>query len=345
MAASRTQLDASLVPVQESDEDMLHLATAVDEGDSPKRARVDAGADGVITVDILRQLLADQQQAIGKTVQQAMTDLEARQGEKLAVMKAAIGKQADNLQHLTERLVGESKARKEESSDMKEALASLQARVDKLEQQDAVSTTASGRTSTMDERHLTTLVFGGFPRDSKRAVVVQTVQTLLGTLGLEKDVDTECFTTGPRRSFCLLPFSLRKNETMLELRARMRKVMLAVQLKKLPIEGTGSKLWCVFSKPRDAREKSGHCGAVRAAVYYFNRDRIDDIDADYTTGTCWIGNTMLSSAVSQIPDESHKVHTVTSKACKPWIDLTALAGELQSDLTEVEEFFTKSVRN
>ena len=167
----------------------------------------------------------------------------------------------------------------------------------------------------------------------------------LATLKVLEETDKECFTTGPRRSFCLLPFLLRKNEQPVQLKERMRKVMLAFQENKVPIAGHNRAMWCTISKPRDAREKAGHCRAIRAAVHSFNKECIASMDCDYGTGTCWLGSSVLGSAVSKPPHEDHRLHYVESKSCRPWVDLTALSEGTQSDITELQEFFQNSVRN
>ena len=161
------------------------------------------------------------------------------------------------------------------------------------------------------------LVFGGFRRDTRRAEILQTVQRGIKELNLEGEVDRECFATGPRRSFCLLPFVTRTGEQTDHMRERMRKVLLAFQTRQLPIPGHDKTLWCAFSRPKDARDRAGHCRMVRAAIYYFCKEKIDEVDADYVTGTCWLGSTLLSSAVSSPPDDGHRLFRVETKAGRP----------------------------
>ena len=331
-----TSLDAASVPV--GDDDDAEMARAAD---SPKRPRTEGGCN-VVTVDLLRQLLGEQQAAIGNTIAKAVSDLEVRQGERLQGIDAELRRQATTVHKLATDVQEESRQRQRQDRDTQEAVKLLQERVQKLENLDGSSASAS--TATSDERHRTTLVLGGFKRDTKRLDIVNFVQKAIRDLRLQDDVDKECFTTGPRRSFCLLPFILRTGERNDQLRDRMRKVMLAFQTRRFAIPDHDKTLWCVLSKPKAAREKAGHCGAVRAAIYYFSKDKIDEVDSDYGTGTCWLGQSMIASATSKPPDPSHRLHVVEVKECKPWVDLTALSAELQADVTELQEFFTKPDR-
>ena len=88
MAAQRGQSgpDASEGPIGEDDEDMGKLATVAPE--TPKQARTSAAAAQGITADLLRQLLQDQQAPIGATITKAVSELEARQGERFQGLRS-----------------------------------------------------------------------------------------------------------------------------------------------------------------------------------------------------------------------------------------------------------------
>ena len=339
-APQKTQIGASETPITDRDDGMGEECGALD---SPKRARKSPDVGAGVTVDLLRQLLAEQQEAISLTVTQAVSELEQRQGARLQKLENQLGMQTDQMNDLSAQCKRDRDHMLDYEKQMNGAVDMIQQRLAKLEKGDSASTTATGATE--DERRQTTLVFGGFRRDTKRTLIVTAVQQGIKDLQLEADVDRDCFATGPRRSFCLLPFFLRKNEHMGQLKERMRKVMMAFQQKRIPIEGHDRTIWCTFSKPRDARERSGHCRTIRAAVYAFNRDKIEEVDSDYTTGTTWIGQSMLGSAVTKPPHPDHRVHTIDGKTCRPWVDLTALSEETQADMTELEEFFQKPSRN
>ena len=54
-------------------------------------------------------------------------------------------------------------------------------------------------------RRKSTLVVGGWPRDSRRQTILKELNEAFRTLNLEGEIDQEAFCTGPRRSLALLP--------------------------------------------------------------------------------------------------------------------------------------------
>ena len=156
-----------------------------------------------------------------------------------------------------------------------------------------------------------------------------------------KYTDREVFTTGPRRSFCLLQLVPRHQEQYDQLRERMRKVVTAVQAKGVSLSGMKKPLWATFSKPKSAQERSGHCGAICTAVYHFAPDKITELDADYVAGTCWLGNSKLEGASSR-PENTKGILTIEHQTCRPWVDFVALSKELQADEEELGNFFRGS---
>ena len=199
--SSRTLQDASQVPIaQRDDDDMVGGAgTKAAVLDSPKRERTDPLRTNVVTVDLLRQLLTDQHLANGETVQKAVSELEDRQGKRFEAIDRELRKQARYAQQLADSLAGKTQTRKTHYTQLEAILQQPQGRVDKIEQMDGSSTAASSGSTAQDSRFQTTLVFGGFPQDTRRATLVQAVQAGIKELGLQQYVDQECFATGPRR--------------------------------------------------------------------------------------------------------------------------------------------------
>ena len=66
----------------------------------------------------------------------------------------------------------------------------------------------------MDEdRRKSTLVVGGWPKDSRRKSILKDLHDALKALDLERYLDDSGFCTGPRRSVALLPMPQRSGES------------------------------------------------------------------------------------------------------------------------------------
>ena len=198
--------------------------------------------------------------------------------------------------------------------------------------------TVSGGAEDLRQNRLT-LVIGGFARDTRRQEVIKRVNQALRDLRVDQLTDREPFATRPRTSFVLLKFEERRTETYDQARSRMHEVLSAIVKGRVKLEGQERPMWSGVAKSRAEREKAQHCGRIRAVVRYFDSGRLDQVDSDYAKGTSWLGQFMVGSASEPQPEQKGDVFFVyEDRTDKPWINLTALSGELQSDLTEVQDF-------
>ena len=299
----------------DSDEEMQGRA----KNDSPKKPRLGA-SNSDLTVDMMRALLAETRDSLmlstKEVIRSEVAALEDRQEVRLKKLDDTVAGQGGRL------------------AEMEKQLSTLQGRMDKLE--DGGSTTASSDLS--DSGRKLTLVVGGFPRDSRKQVVLETVQKMIQDLRLDNQLDRSPFCTSPRTSFCLLPFTRRVGESYAEARDRMHKAMGVMIRSQTMVDGSKRPLWVGPSKTKEERAVAAHCSFIRKVVAYFSPDRVADIDSDYGRGTAWLGRSKLGCAKSQPGDSDHKIFRFVSKPNEPWIDLSAMASELQSDVDEVESY-------
>ena len=87
-----------------------------------------------------------------------------------------------------------------------------------------------------------TLVFGGWPRESRRQSILQDLRRALKETQTETFLDDDPFTTGPRRSIALANFYPRTGEENSLLKRRMHNVISAFN-KVGPKTSTGARIW------------------------------------------------------------------------------------------------------
>ena len=166
----------------------------------------------VVDLDTLRSLMAEQtqgmleQQRVGmKDMMQQLRD-EIRQGDE--GVKAVLQEQSKSIEEL-----------KTQKDDI------LQ-RLQKLE--DRRGTVSNASTTEGDgswDRHKTTLVLGGWDRETRKALIIEDAHQTLIKQDLTKFTDFPVWTTGPRRSMCLLNFKARGGEGYSDVRERMQRVL------------------------------------------------------------------------------------------------------------------------
>ena len=303
------------------------------QGESPPKLRRGDDEDQglTVTVGLLRNLLAEQQrnildaqrEIIRDSVQNAMHNFEERQEGKVQ----AIQDKVDGFQGAM--------------TDVRKQLGDLQAKVKDLET-GAGSTAAPSSTEDESRRNRQTLVFGGFARDTRRNEIVEKVGAALKLAKVANKVDGSPFTTRPRSSFALLRFELRDGEHPDKLKSRLHEVMDAVIRQKVPIAGRDRPMWVGLSKTKHERIKAQHCGAVRAAIRYFDEFSFRHTDCHYQTGTTWVGQSRVACATDPAPNhDGARIHFPPDKGHQGWIDVTALSGELQCDPDELEKFLVE----
>ncbi|CAE7583299.1 pol [Symbiodinium sp. CCMP2456] len=312
------------VPVPSGPDDALELlesptAKRSKEGDHDarggKRGKSESRHPPQITLETesLREMLREQSyDLLGKQQAQldkAIGDLECRTLTKVAEVQEQIA-------HLESR---------HSASDSRiEALErGLREVTDKIAQ--GAGGHAAGR-DPGDEKRRNTLVIGGWPKDSRRGVILADLQEALRGLRLEAQHDAEPFCTGPRRSIALLPMPKRQGETEQGHRDRMFSFVQAFGGTQV-LTKTGAKLWCNFSKSPEQRIIASHSGLIKKVVGSLVANSEGLLDFEYKTGTTWCDEGMISSACLPVPPgtDMRGISVDDNTVRKHWINIPRLA--------------------
>ena len=70
--------------------------------------------------------------------------------------------------------------------------------------------------------------------------------------------------------------------------------------------GDTNKLWCSYSKPKEARMNGGHSAWVRRLVRALDSTREQLLEAEYSTGSCWLHGKRVCAANDKLEDEGVK---------------------------------------
>ena len=310
-------------------------ATAVKRGgsgvhSSPPKSR--RGDEVVFPESMLRSLLADTQAAILKaqdaTIKTAMSQLEHRQESRFQDLEKSV------------------EAGTKRQDVVEAALHELQARLAKVEEGSTTASTNGQNKGVDEQRRKLTLILGGFPRDSRRKQVVDTIAKLLRKHKLRDLCDEEPFTTGPRRSVALLPFRVRNGEGPSDARARMHRVLGVLSKAREALEGSDRVLWVGVSKTKEERARSTHCTFVRSLVRQLQPASLDLLEHDYQEGTTWIGDDVVASMNLDPPKiDSYKLFSLPKEGMKKdaWLNLSLLAHALKLPFDQVESTATRSL--
>ena len=148
-------------------------------------------------------------------------------------------------------------------------------------------------------------------------------------LGVWDLVDSEPFTTGPRRSTALSTFSPRTGESTYEVRRRMHDIIRAVSDNNVVLAG-GKKLFATYAKSKPERDIASHSAWVKRAVAALVPGEVQRLDMEYSTGGVWIGPSFVTSAKQPLPPgvASSDVLWDETKGGKHWVHVDGLAREL-----------------
>ena len=322
----KESLTGKAVRIPDDDDDELMSPSA-------KRAALSSGEPSskprevAVTEDVLRKLLADQSQqflaAQSAALAEAISGLEKKQDVRMSGIEGKLSEHEERFRDLEKRLAEGLEASRSETS----------------------STRAGSDSSDMEFRRKTTLVLGGWQRDTRRSVILSDVSSFFGKLGIDSSlVDNEAFTTGPRRNTALLNFKIRAGEGLTAVRQRMLKVIQMTAKGELTVSSSGKKFFATYSKTPAERELGATCGLVRAAAKTFGEDVVDSLEVDYHTGTAWLGERRIADSSSPKPDNGGPYHDLLGKYTKGWVDMAAFAGEAGVSLSTVQDFFLKNSR-
>ena len=332
---------AAAVPVPGGDGDLGDLEVDDDilspgrkrgggQRESPGPPKKEKVAVETVTLDVakIRDLLVEQSKELLAAQQdqlsQAMREMETRVDARVSQVEGQVA-----------TITGQNVALEAKVTELESALQELAGAV-KSGQAGGARGQGAG---TGADRRRSTLVIGGWPRDSRRQDILRELKEALSKLGLADLTDQEAFCTGPRRSIALLPMATRDSESEEEKRARMFKFVSAFASNDL-YSGAGTKLWCSFSKTPEERAVAAHAALVKRVVVSFDPVLAQEqLDFEYKTGTAWGPDGMLCSAHLPVPPKhDHAGIDVSGEApFKKWIDVGLVAKLVGKTVKRVRE--------
>ena len=162
-----------------------------DQDDEMKTRKL--GADITVDLETLRGLLADQAAQINET-------------QRSCLSQAIAGLRSDFEAHRDE-LKRDLHGTSVRVTAVAQKLTFMQERLVKLEAGERTANDAGQASG--DDRHKYTLVYGGWPKDSSRKDILSLLGQAFDRLELTNLLDTQAFTTTPRRSMALQTFLVR----------------------------------------------------------------------------------------------------------------------------------------
>ncbi|CAE7769768.1 pol, partial [Symbiodinium necroappetens] len=87
-------------------------------------------------------------------------------------------------------------------------------------------------------------------------------------------------------------------------------------------------MWATYSKTKQQRDVAGHCSWTKRTLASFNKELLQHIDAEYGTGTIWLGDKVVAS-VARAPPQGTEGEAMLwdddKPGTRPWVDLGAIA--------------------
>ena len=173
------------------------------EEPSPTRQRSDNKA---ASLDDIRQLLMEQTRSLTESHQQDLRDLKTATFRELGNIKQDVARHGDYIHQLRD---GQEK---------------IEDRLRALEDKAAGSTVAGS-----DSGRPNLLIFGGWPQDTQKEVLLEELTQCFTQLGLQNSFE-DYFCTGPRRGFAMALLATDPAEHGTQLKRRM--ITIAQQVQK-----------------------------------------------------------------------------------------------------------------
>ena len=294
---------------------------------SPKKERA-----GVVTLDVqkIRELLAEQSR------------------ELLGAQQVQLDKAVQDMESKIETRVSGVEG---QMAELKERGTAMEGRVETLEAalRDLSQMVKDGKVPGDKgdaERRKSTLVFGGWLRDSRRADILAELKEAMERLGLVAECDTPPFCTGPRRSIASMPVPVRPHETESERRARMFKFVSAFASNDVK-SSSGGKLWCNFSKSPQERAIASHASHVKRVVSAFDESIANSqLDFEYKTGSVWGPQSLIASVLLPHPPgvAAKHLHVDDESEHKQWMDVSQIAKLVNKTAKQVKDAIQSSKR-
>ena len=184
-----------------------------------------------------------------------------------------------------------------------------------------------------------TLIYGGWDRETRKGVILQQLSEALDQLHLREHIDEAPFCTGPRRSTAMSNFLIRDGENEYMARKRMHAVILGLANGSVQVPNSGKRMFATYSKTRSERMIANHAGWIKRTMGSLGAHFADQLDVEYNSGTCWLGNSMVSSAVRPVPTGSDEKGIIKEdiEGNHMWVDTTALSRETSVQVKEIKK--------
>ena len=273
--------------------------------------KMPAPASSVVTLEAIQQLLSQQSATLMEAQRLTISQLEARQDQKMQKLEAKVDKHFE-----TTTKVGAD-------------LRALEERLSRVEQRGG-----HGVSAPAEPRKLT-LVFGGWPKQTRRHIVLHQLSEAVQKLDIRHLFDSEPFTTGPRRSVALCGFKVRDGETQSETRSRMLNVISTVNIARAQLVGSDRTLWCSFSRTPEERGRAALPGFIKKVVMQHKPTAKDDLDIEYRSGISWMGESQLCGLGE--PPQGPDVQVVDTRAGAGWIDAAGLASKTGLTVVHIQQ--------
>ena len=184
-----------------------------------------------------------------------------------------------------------------------------------------------------------TLILGGWPQDSKKAVIESESRELLKHPSLQGFLDvTQATVYGPRRSVGSLKFEYREQEDLKAVKERMWGVIKALRERGEIVPSArgqpGAKpAWAAFVKTQEARKRTSLVSQIRRVTMQLAIETVNEqggpkhptsavqesFDCDWNNGTVWLGPRKLGSSTHRQP---HSPGVILMPG--GWIDIPAI---------------------
>ena len=284
-----------------------------DGADPGSPARRQRSQHVLVDLAALKALMAEQSETLLAQQRQGMQEM-------IAELRGEVAKGDEEIHR---KLESQGEQLKELTNDKDEILKRLRAL--ECRGPGSAGSTASGGEAPGLDRYKSTLIFGGWNRETPKKQITDEAHKVLGDLNLAQLTDFPTWTTGPRRSMCLLNFLVRRDEGFQGMRGRMQQVLDGVMSAGITLS-SGKKLWCSHSRPREERLRGDHAALVRRTVRALRPEKEAELDIEYSSGSSWLQEFKLSSA--SVPPEGKEkctMYVAEGQPNGPWIDVTSLA--------------------
>ena len=278
------------------------------EEPSPTRQR---GEPKAATLDDIRTLLQSQTRSLTESHQQDLQDLKTATFKELGTLKKDMRKHGDFIEQL-----------RDNQDKIEERLRSL---ADK-----AAGSTMAGS----DPGRPNLMIFGGWPQDTKREVLLEELTQCLAQLGLQ-DTFEDYFCTGPRRGFAMALLSTTPHESGPELKKRMISVAQQVQKANLSTKSMeqGRCLRASLGKSKHERMISNHAGKTKRLILTAAPNAHSYLETEYAAGNVWLNGVLIASATRPTPT----TNCSQGKLERSWINIQKISETLRVDVEELSK--------